>query len=72
MDPVIGHLELSLLLLGINRVDSDLLVILFKSSQILSGLRELSLLHTFSDVLIVSFALLAHKRPTQWTKARLE
>ena len=40
----------ALILLALERVDADLLVILLKSSEILSRLTELSLLHPFSDI----------------------
>ena len=38
------------LFLNISRVNPDLLVVLLKSSEILTSLRELSLLHTLTDV----------------------
>ena len=46
---IIRRLVLSLFL-SISRVDTDLLIILFKGSKILTSLGELALLHTLTNV----------------------
>ncbi|RUS77914.1 hypothetical protein EGW08_014345, partial [Elysia chlorotica] len=43
-------LLLFILCLSINRVDADLFVVLLQGSQILTGLRELTLLHTLANI----------------------
>ena len=50
-----------LLTLTLDRVDTDLFVILLKGSQILSGLGELSLFHTLSDVPVDEGTLGVHQ-----------
>jgi len=45
-----SSLVLSLLLISVGGVDSNLLVILLEGGEILSSLGELSLLHTLSNV----------------------
>jgi hypothetical protein len=52
---------LALLALAGHRVDSDLLVVLLEGSQILTGLGELSLLHTLSDVPVDESTLGVHQ-----------
>ena len=52
---------ISLLLLGLDGVDTDLFVILLKGSQILTSLGELSLFHTLSDVPVDEGTLGVHK-----------
>lgn len=44
-------LELSLFLLGVDGVNADLLVVFFKSREVLSRFREFAFLHTLADVL---------------------
>jgi hypothetical protein len=50
-----------LLSLSLGGLDSDFLVILLEGSEILTGLGELSLLHTFSDVPMDEGTLGVHK-----------
>merc|ERR1719272_503717 len=50
-----------LLSLSLGGLNADLLVILLESGEILTGLRELSLLHTFSDVPMDEGTLGVHK-----------
>merc|ERR1719345_79154 len=50
-----------LLGLSLGGLNADLLVILLESGEILTGLRELSLLHTFSDVPMDEGTLGVHK-----------
>merc|ERR1719414_1897464 len=51
----------SLLTLGLNRVDTDLFVILLQGSKILTSLREFTFLHTLTDVPVDEGALGVHK-----------
>merc|ERR1712099_174618 len=46
---------------SLSGVKADLFVILFKSSEILPGLRELTLLHTFSNVPVDKSPLGVHQ-----------
>merc|ERR1712037_974952 len=50
-----------LLALALCRLDSDLLVILLKCSEVLAGLRELALLHAFTHVPVHKSALGIHE-----------
>jgi len=50
-----------LLGLGLSGLDTDFLVVLLKSGEILTSLGELSLLHTFSDVPMDEGTLGVHK-----------
>merc|ERR1712048_1103248 len=50
-----------LLSLSLDTVNSNLLVVLLKGSQILSGLGELSLLHTLTDVPVDKGSLRVHQ-----------
>merc|ERR1719436_486890 len=50
-----------LLALALCRLDSDLLVILLKCREVFAGLRELALLHTFTDVPVHKSALGIHE-----------
>jgi len=47
--------------IGLSRVDTDFFIILLESSEIFSGFRELTLLHTFTDVPVDEGSLCVHK-----------
>merc|ERR1711881_809319 len=55
------ELVLSLVLLAFDRVDAYLFVVLLEGSQILSGLAELALFHTFTDIPVDEGTLGVHK-----------
>merc|ERR1712110_27531 len=50
-----------LFLLALNRVDTDLFVILLQSGQIFPGLTELTLFHTFTDIPVNESSLGVHQ-----------
>merc|ERR1719205_58897 len=52
---------ISFSIFSLSRVKTDLLIILLKSSKILAGLRELSLLHTLSNIPVNKSPLGIHK-----------
>jgi len=55
------ELILSLILLALDTVDADLFVVLLEGSQVLSGLAELALLHTFTDIPVNEGTLGVHE-----------
>jgi len=52
---------ISFIVIGLSRVKTNLFIILLKGSKIFSGLRELSLLHTFSDIPVNKSSLGIHE-----------